>query len=111
MFANARRGKVNYSNNPTYLNFSSSIDSSGDADPNVWVTTSSFSFEESTDRTIVNFVSSSALDFSASFKRQVYISRVGIYDDNKNLIGVATLSNPIRKAEDEDLTFKIKLDI
>ena len=112
MFANARRGKVNYSNNPTYLNYSSSLDSAtSDADPSMWVTTSSFVFEENTERTIVNFVSSAASDYSASFKRQVYISRVGIYDDNKNLIGVATLSNPVRKAEDEDLTFKLKLDI
>ena len=111
MFANAQRGKVNYSNNPTYLNYSSSVDSDGNADPSVWVTTSSLVFEENPERTIVNFVSSSASDYSASFERQVYISRVGIYDDNKNLIGVATLSNPVRKAEDEDLTFKIKLDI
>ena len=111
MFANAQKGKANFSNNPTYLNYSSSIDSSDNADPNVWVTTSSFSFEESPDRTIVNFVSSAASDYSASFQRQVYISRVAIYDDNKNLIGVATLANPVRKKEDEDLTFKLKLDI
>jgi hypothetical protein len=111
MFANAKRGEANYSNNPTYLNYSSSVNAEGTADLNAWLTTSSFAFEENADRTIVNFVSSSASDYSASFKRQVYISRVGIYDDNKNLIGVATLSNPVRKAEDEDLTFKIKLDI
>jgi len=111
MFANAKRGEANYSNNPTYLNYSSSVNSDGTADLGAWVTTSSFAFEENDTRTIVNFVSSSASDYSASFKRQVYISRVGIYDDNKNLIGVATLSNPVRKAEDEDLTFKIKLDI
>ena len=111
MFANAQKGKANFSNNPTYLNYSSSIDSSDNADPNVWVTTSSFSFEESPDRTIVNFVSSAASDYSASFQRQVYISRVAIYDDNKNLMGVATLANPVRKKEDEDLTFKLKLDI
>ena len=39
------------------------------------------------------------------------ISKIGIYDENKNLIGVATLSNPILKKENEDLTFKMKLDI
>ena len=113
MFANAKRGQVNYSNNPTFLNYSSSLSAStpNAADPNVWVATSSFAFEESTERTIFNFVSSSSPDYSASFKRQVYISRVGIYDDNKNLIGVATLANPVRKEEDQDITFKIKLDI
>jgi len=60
---------------------------------------------------VVNFVSSSHPDYSASFERQVYISRVGLYDENKNLIGVATLSNPVRKEEAQDLTFKLKLDI
>jgi len=113
MFANAKRGEANYSNNPTFINFSSSLSAStwGAADPNIWVTTSSFAFEENTERTIFNFASSSSPDYSASFKRQVYISRVGIYDDNKNLIGVATLANPVRKEEDQDITFKIKLDI
>ena len=32
-------------------------------------------------------------------------------DKNKNLIGVATLSNPVLKKEDQDISFKIKLDI
>ena len=111
MFANAKKGQVNYSNNPTYINYSKSVDTENAADPNIWIATSSFAFEENAERTIFNFVSSSASDYSASFKRQVYISRVGIYDDNKNLIGVATLANPVRKEEDQDLTFKIKLDI
>ena len=103
MFANARRGEANYSNNPTYLVHK--VDATGS------LMTSSNAYIEDTTRLVVNFVSSSFLEHSASFKRQVYISRVGIYDDNKNLIGVATLSNPVRKAEDEDLTFKLKLDI
>ena len=32
-------------------------------------------------------------------------------NENKNLIGVATLSTPVLKKEDEDLSFKLKLDI
>ena len=60
---------------------------------------------------IKNTVSSSFSDYEAPFERQVYISRVAIYDENKNLIGVATVSNPILKKEDQDLTFKLKLDI
>tara|TARA_Y100000034_G_scaffold22997_1_gene26517 strand:- start:98 stop:2617 length:2520 start_codon:yes stop_codon:yes gene_type:complete len=103
MFANARRGEANYSNNPTYLIHTSSVTAS--------ITTSSYAYIENPDRRVVNFVSSSFADYSASFKRQVYISRVGVYDENKNLIGVATLSNPVRKEEDQDFTFKIKLDI
>jgi len=101
MFANARRGEANYSNNPTFLNY-------GQQQIRV---TSSQVYEENPALTIKNTVSSSYGDYSASFKRQVYVSRVAIYDDYKNLIGVVTLSNPILKEEDQDLTFKIRLDI
>ena len=105
MFVNARRGEANFSNNPTYLTY---VDASPDV--NAWVETSSYSFEE-VQRTITNFASSSATNYSASFKRQVYISKVGVYDDNKNLIGIASLATPVLKEEDQDFTFKIKLDI
>ena len=101
MFANARRGEVNYSNNPTFLQYNQPL----------LRKTSSFVYEENPNRLIKNTVSSSFSDHSASFQRQVYVSRVAIYDANKNLIGVATLGNPIRKREDEDITFKLKLDI
>jgi hypothetical protein len=101
MFAHARRGEVNYSNNPTFLNYGQS---------QIRLTSSQV-YEESPTRTIRNTVSSSYTDYSASFERQVYISRVAIYDDAKNLIGVATLSNPILKEEDQDYSFKIRLDI
>jgi len=101
MFAHARRGQVNFSNNPTFIAYSQSqLD-----------TTSSQVYQENASRTIYNTVSSSYLDYGAPFKRQVYISRVAIYDKNKNLVGVATLANPILKKEDEDLSFKLKLDI
>ena len=56
-------------------------------------------------------MTSSYQGFDNDFERQVYISRVAIYDDNKNLIGIATLSSPVLKKEDEDLTIKMKLDI
>jgi hypothetical protein len=101
MFAHARRGEVNYSNNPTFLSYNQSQSQ----------TTSSQIYEENSSRTIFNTVSSSYLDYAAPFKRQVYISRVAIYDKNKNLIGVATISNPVLKEEDQDLSFKLKLDI
>ena len=101
MFAHAKRGEVNYSNNPTFLSYGQ----------DKLRLTSSLVYEESSIQKIANTVSSSYPDYSASFKRQVYISRVGIYDDAKNLIGVATLSNPILKEEDQDFSFKIRLDI
>tara|TARA_Y100000034_G_scaffold115454_1_gene152599 strand:- start:1687 stop:2958 length:1272 start_codon:yes stop_codon:yes gene_type:complete len=101
MFAQAGRDKVNFSNNPTYIAYGQ----------NFLEATSSQIYEENSERTIHNTVSSSYSDYSAPFKRQVYISRIGIYDKHKNLMGVATLANPVLKEEDQDLTFKIKLDI
>jgi hypothetical protein len=68
-------------------------------------------YEENPNRKIKNTVSSSFATFDAPFKRQVYISRVGIYDKDKNLIGLATLADPILKEEGDDYTFKLKLDI
>ncbi len=101
MFAHARKGEANYSNNPTFLEHGQTHTEY----------TSSHVYEERPDVRIKNIVSSSYSDHSASFKRSVYVSRVGIYDKNKNLIGVASVSNPILKQEDQDYSFKLKLDI
>jgi hypothetical protein len=101
MFAHARKGEVNFSNNPTYYTYGQ----------NIIETSSSQIYQENDGITIKNTVSSSFSDYEAPFERQVYISKVAIYDENKNLIGIATISNPILKKEDQDLTFKLKLDI
>ena len=101
MFAKAGRGQANYSNNPTYIQ----------KDQEYLKDSGSFVFEENPNRIVKNINSSSYATFDKDYERQVYISRVGIFDENKNLIGVATLANPVLKKEDQDLTFKIKLDI
>tara|TARA_R100001163_G_scaffold49867_1_gene37509 strand:+ start:329 stop:1567 length:1239 start_codon:yes stop_codon:yes gene_type:complete len=101
MLAHARRGEVNYSTNPSYIEH---------GQDKIFYT-SSHVYEEPTDLRIKNFVSSAFDDYTVDFKRQVYISRVCVYDKKKNLIGVATLSNPILKEEGQDYTFKLKLDI
>ena len=103
MYARAPRGKVNYSNNPTFIKYGQDQMSF----------TSSHVYEENSERLIKNTVSSSYTepDHTASFKRQVYISKIGIYDANRNLIGVASLANPVKKEEAQDLTFKLKLDM
>jgi hypothetical protein len=36
---------------------------------------------------------------------------VGIFDEDKNLIGVAKLANPVMKKEIDEYTFKLKLDL
>ena len=101
MFAHARRGEVNYSNNPTFLTYGQTRT----------FYTSSTTYEEASDITIKNTVSSSYPGYNAAFKRQVYVSRICIYDKSKNLIGVATLANPILKEEAQDYSFKLKIDI
>lgn len=101
MFAHARRGEINYSNNPTFLVHGQ----------NHTEYTSSHVYEERSDIMIKNVVSSSFSDHSASFKRNIYVSRVAVYDKYKNLMGVATISNPVLKEEGQDYSFKLKLDI
>ena len=101
MYAHARRGEVNYSNNPTFLEFGQTKT----------FLSSSRLYIENDNQTIKNTVSSSYSGQTADFERQVYISRVGIYDEDKKLIGVATLSNPVLKKEAQDLSFKLKMDI
>ena len=101
MYAHARRGEVNYSNNPTFLEYGQTKT----------FMSSSKIYMENDSQVIKNTVSSSYDGFEAPFQRQVYISRVAIYDEEKKLIGVATLSNPILKKEAQDLSFKLKLDI
>ena len=113
MFANAPRGMFNHSNNPTYRKWEDN-----------WRDvpfTSSVSYTDPKDIKIKNTVSSSWAvitssmmtgysENSGAFAKQTYISKIGIYDENKNLIAIAKLAKPIRKTEQDDLTFKMKLD-
>ena len=101
MFTHAKRGEINYSNNPTYIKY----------DQTKIVVSSSTTYEENPNKLIANTRTSSYQGFDNDFKRQVYVSRVALYDENKNLIGIATLANPVRKKEDEDIAIKLKLDI
>jgi len=45
------------------------------------------------------------------FQKQTWISRIGIYDEDMNLIGIAKPANPVKKTVDRSFTFKLKLDI
>ena len=101
MFAHADKIEMNYSNNPTYLKY-------GQAQAPL---TSSYLFKEQQNLEIKNIVSSSYADPTGSFEKITYISKIGIYDEEKNLIGIATVANPIKKVQDRNLTFKLKLDI
>jgi len=106
MFATAPKGELNHSNNPSYLQ-------------NSWYT-SSYTASVSSDKSgyleldrkpIKNVVSSAYNDPTGSFEKTTYISKVGIYDAHRNLIGIAKSATPIRKTIERDFTFKMKLDI
>ena len=101
MLANANRGELNYTHNPTYIEY-------GQVAYNP-VTSSTFFGEQALN--IKNIHSASYTDPTGSLKKTTYITKIGIYDENKKLIGVASVAKPVKKTEERDLTFKLKLDI
>ena len=101
MFAHAPRGLLNHSNNPTYLQYSQSLDP----------LTGSHFYAEQSKLQIKNIVSGNFVDLSEDFKKQTYISKIKLYDDKMNCIGIAKVATPIKKTANRDLTFKLKLDI
>ena len=60
---------------------------------------------------ITNTIQSQYCEFESPFEKQTFISEIGIFDEHKNLLGVAKLANPVKKEESQDFTFKLKLDM
>jgi hypothetical protein len=105
MYATAPKGYLNHSSNPTYKLYDSG---------SLAVLSSSLSssfYREDSDVPMKNTVSSSYCNHSASFKKQTFISKIGIYDDHNKLIAIASLATPVKKTEERALTFKLKLDV
>jgi len=101
MFATAPKGELNQSSNPTFAQYLTSSTAM----------TSSKQYTQTSKRLVKNIVSSSYHHPTASFEKTTYISKVGIYDKDRNLIGIAKMATPIRKTVERDFTFKIKLDL
>jgi len=101
MFAHAPKNQLNHSNNPTYIKSGSAQIAS----------TGSTGYYEYDKIEIKNTVSSSYNDPTGSFMKTTYISQIGIYDDERNLIAIAKLAKPVKKIEERELTFKLKLDL
>jgi hypothetical protein len=102
MMCHAKKGELNNSNNPTNYDYQNS----------------SFSLFHSTSYSYTepamlqkNIVSSSYSGHEEKFDKTTYISKVGIYDENDNLIMIASLANPKRKKENEEFTIKLTYDI
>ena len=100
MFAHAPKGMLNNSSNPTFIQTGSYPPATG----------SLIVFSENPSRPIKNIVSSSYTDYEEDFERQTYISKVGIYDEDRNLIAITKLATPLKKTNKRDYTLKIKLD-
>ena len=103
MLAHANRGELNHSNNRTYNEYHSNMSAST-------ALTGTFMYSERS-MDIKKIHSSSYADPTGSLQKTTYITKVGIYDRKKKLIGIASVAKPIKKTEDRDLTFKLKLDI
>ena len=101
MFATAPKGMINQSNNPTFVDFYTGS----------FGVTASTAYVENQVLPIKNVVSSAYNTPTGSFQRTTYISKIGIYDDDMNLIAIAKPATPIKKVDSRDFTFKIELDI
>lgn len=103
MFCHADKGELNYSNNPTFLN----INHSGAI---VGHSTSSYTYQDN-EVQIKNIASSSFHKGEDDFRKVTYISKVGIYDEDNNLLMTVDLARPYKKEEKDNFTFKIKYDL
>lgn len=125
MMCHAEKNELIWSNNRTFIEAgqgdevyigqtTSSINLQGQvyySDSGSFLVPSSDVFKENPTIIIKNTISSSFANYSASYEPQVFISQIGIYDEQKNLIGIAKLANPVRKTKELDYTFKLKLDL
>ena len=106
MLAHADYGELNWTNNPTYISASEgdiqSFSGGGGTGSVQYV-------EPPLD--MVNIVSASFTAQDPTYEKTTYITKIGLYDENKNLIGIAKVANPVRKTEDRGFIFKLKLDI
>ena len=104
LFCHAHKNKLNYSNNPTFIDIASGGNSIYS------YSTSSYSYSESP-LPLKNIVSSSFTNYSSSYKKTTYLSKIGIYDEGGNLIMIASMAKPIKKKVEDEYTFKLSLDI
>lgn len=103
MFCHADKGELNYSNNPTFLNISHSGSIIGHS-------TSSYTYEDN-EVQIKNIASSSFHKGEDDFRKVTYLSKVGVYDEDNNLLMTVDLARPYKKEEKDNFTFKVKYDL
>lgn len=101
MLCDAPLGDLTYSSNPTFVSSPVGISGTGSVE----------GYFQDNNVPIKNTVSSSFHNYEEDFKPQTFISKIGVYDEKKNLIAIANLSKPVKKTKDRDYTFRLKLDI
>jgi len=111
MLAHAKKNDLNWSNNPTFISRSAGDYGGKEYTGSYGITHGSKFYKEGEYIPIYNTISSSHDNYSASYAPQTFISKIGIYDKNKELIAIAKLAKPIRKTNGQDYTFKLKLDL
>lgn len=102
MLCAAPQGELDFSNNPTFIKYTQRMNRSASVSKTRFI-------ENELD--IKNTVSASYITQTASFERQTFISKIALYDEDQNIIGIAKLAKPVRKTLDRDYTFKLKLDL
>ena len=99
MYAYSEFGENNFSHNPTFYSGSEPY------------TFGSSSYHFSERQLMAKEMNKSPYsDNSDNYRNTTYISKIGIYDKNKNLIAIASLATPVKKTEKRDFMFKMKLD-
>jgi hypothetical protein len=102
----ADKGELNHSNNPTYLESGSYTLSHSDQH----FTENTADADGNRKLTIKNTVKSPFVGAKAPPQKQTFISKIGLYDSDKKLVAIASLSKPIKKTENREFLFKLKLD-
>ena len=107
MFAHASKGELNYSNNSTYLKYKSVKQDHTLRYP---VISTGSAYKENDQVSLANIAQSNFNNPNQKYEKITYISKIGIYDEDKNLIAIANLATPVRKREKDQFTFKLKMD-
>ena len=105
MYAHAPKGELNHSNNPTFLQSGSSLTLTASSDK------SGILYAENEQAIIKNTVFSPYDNNEEKFQKHTYITKIAIYDENMNVLGVAKVAKPVKKTEDREFSFKLKIDI
>lgn len=100
MMAHAEQGDLNFSHNPTFIENNNQLSAS----------ISQKRVYRESPGIIKNIKKSEYTGHDEEFESTTYISKIGIYDENKNLIAIATLANPVKKTELKEYTFKLRMD-